>query len=495
MVADLPQQVRGSQTPRFLSLPPGRDAAVDDFADRAVRLARFAGLNLDPWQELVLRSMLRTAPGSDQWAAYESLILVPRQNGKSLTLEAFDLAKLFLSPPGHLIMHTAHLFPTAIESFRHLTAAIKNTPELWDEVDKVNNSHGNEGIELRNGSRLRFAARGVNGAGRGFSPDDVVFDEAYRLPPEAEEALLYAISAKRNPQLVYASSTGFPDSEILWALVERGRKGTDASLMMAEWSADPTLDIAVEEQFWQGVMQANPAFGYRLDERKTAAEYRKAKSQGRLEGIARERLGLWAETSSDQIIPAEAWEACRDETSEIISPPLFGLDVSPARSWAAIAAAGTNQAGRTHVEVTSRDGIVDHRPGTEWVVPRLVQLRESLPDLKVWIAAGSGAEAMRTEIETAGVPVEVVGGRDVAAGCGMFFDHTVTARLAHRDVGNVLTESLDGAKKRVEDGETAWVWGRKRSAADITPLYAATLALWAAVEGSNMSMHPINNVW
>jgi hypothetical protein len=81
---------------------------------------------------------------------------------------------------------------------------------LWDEVARVSKAHGEEGIELKNGSRLRFAARGVNGAGRGFSPDDVVFDEAYRLPAEAEEALLYAISAKKNPQLVYASSTGMP---------------------------------------------------------------------------------------------------------------------------------------------------------------------------------------------------------------------------------------------------------------------------------------------
>jgi hypothetical protein len=66
--------------------------------------------------------------------AFESCLLVPRQNGKSVTLEAFDLAKLFLSPPGTLILHTAHLFPTAVESFRHLLGLVKNTPELWAEV-------------------------------------------------------------------------------------------------------------------------------------------------------------------------------------------------------------------------------------------------------------------------------------------------------------------------------------------------------------------------
>jgi phage terminase large subunit-like protein len=308
-----------------------------------VQLADLAGLNLDPWQKLTLRSMLRRAPDSDQWAAYESLILVPRQNGKSVTLEAFDLAKLYLSPPGHTVMHTAHLFPTAMESFRHLLGLIKNTPELWAEVAKVSNAHGAEGIELKNGSRLRFAARGVNGAGRGFSPDDVVFDEAYRLPPEAEAALIYAISARPNPQLVYASSTGFADSEILWALTQRGRTGNDPSLMMAEWSSDPSLDLEDEAQMWVAVAQANPALGYRLTEQKTAAEYRKARSQGQLEGYARERLGLWAEMAASGAFVPGAWESCTDRSSAIVSTPTFAVDVSPDRMSASIGTCGARE--------------------------------------------------------------------------------------------------------------------------------------------------------
>jgi len=51
------------------------------------------------------------------------------------------------------------------------------------------------------------------------------------------------------------------------------------------------------------------------------------------------------------------------------------------------------------------------------------------------------------------------------------------------------------ARKAVEDGEGAWRWGRKRSSADITALYAATLALWAAIAASNTDMDPANNVW
>ncbi|HET6914873.1 MAG TPA: hypothetical protein VFH56_02170 [Acidimicrobiales bacterium] len=433
-----------------------------------MQLARLAGLNLDPWQELTLRSMLRTAPDSNRWAAYESLILVPRQNGKSVTLEAFDLAKLFLSPPGHMVMHTAHLFPTAMESFRHLLGLIKNTPELWDDVARVSNAHGSEGIELKNGSRLRFAARGVNGAGRGFSPDDVVFDEAYRLPAEAEEALLYAISAKPNPQLVYASSTGFPDSDILWALVQRGRAGGDESLMMAEWSADPSWNLLDEDQMWRAVAEANPALGFRLDTRKTIAEYRKAVSQNRLEGFGRERLGLWAEAALQSVFPAGSWENCGDSSSQIPGTPMFGLSVSVDRTTATIGACGAREDQILHLEA------VANRRGTDWIVPDLAEITARNGG-SVVIDPSSPAGSLIDDMQAAGVKVWTVTARDYAQACGWLFDAVQNKEVRHLGQPE-LDEAVTGAQLRTLAG--GFAWDLRKPLSDITPLVAVTLACW-----------------
>lgn len=466
--AVLERPARGSQEPRFLSLPPGKPDRPGDFADRAVQLARFAGLNLDPWQELTLRSMLRTAPSSEQWAAYESLILVPRQNGKSVTLEAFDLAKLFLSPPGHMIMHTAHLFPTAMESFRHLSALIKNTPELAAEVARWSNAHGSEGIELKNGSRLRFAARGVNGAGRGFSPDDVVFDEAYRLPAEAEEALLYAISAKPNPQLVYASSTGFPDSEILWALVQRGRAGGDPSLMMAEWSSDPDLDISDEDQMWRAVAQANPALGYRLTVEKTGAEYRKSASQGRLEGFGRERLGLWAETATAGVFVPGSWDACADRASKITGSLAFAVDTSVDRRMSSVSVCGAREDRIPHLET------VENRPGTDWITPYLAEKTGTHGGFVV-IDPASPAGSLVDDLKASGVLVYTVTARDYAQACGWLYDAVKDRTVRHLGQAELDT-AVTGA--RLRDLVGGFAWDRRNPLADITPLVSATLACW-----------------
>lgn len=466
-----------------MTLPAGLPDVAGDFGDRAVQLAELAGLVLDPWQRLTLRSMLRVR-ADGQWAAYESLILVPRQNGKSVVLEAFDLAKLFLSPPGRLIMHTAHLFPTAMESFRHLLGLINNTPELAAEVKRVSMAHGAEGIELHNGSRLRFAARGVNGAGRGFSPDDVVFDEAYRLPPEAESALVYAVSAKPNPQLVYASSTGFPDSTILWSLMERGRKGDDGSLMLAEWSASPDWDLDDDDDLLAAILESNPAVGYRHTVEKIRAEHRKAVSQGQMVEWSRERLGLWAEMANRSVIDLQKWSALADRSdfpAPHVGKVVLAVDSAPDRAWSSIVAAGARADGPPLIEMTTAaDGTPDNRPGVDWVLARIGEIG---PDVVacVVIDDASAAASLIKPLEDARFKVVTTSGRKYAQACGQFYDAVVeTGALVHLD-DPLMLEALRAAAQRTYGD--AWAWKRKDATADITPLVAATLALWGFTSG------------
>ena len=89
----------GDQEPRLSSLPPF-DSDVS--GRNAVSLAEVAGLELDPWQRLVLESGLRRR--GSKWAAFEVALIVARQNGKGTVLEALELAALFLFPDVRLIL-------------------------------------------------------------------------------------------------------------------------------------------------------------------------------------------------------------------------------------------------------------------------------------------------------------------------------------------------------------------------------------------------------
>lgn len=220
----------GSQTPRYHLVPPARSSAGPE----AVELAASAGLVLDPWQVDVLEGALGERDDGS-WAASEVGLVVPRQNGKGGIVEARELAGLFLFDE-KLILHSAHEFKTAAEAFRRLRDLIVNTPDLLAQVAPrgIHTSHGEEGIELRTGQRIRFVARST-GSGRGFTGDLVILDEAYNLSGATISALVPTMSARPNPQLWYTSSAPLPrqESDILRRLCRRGRAGARQAVEVA----------------------------------------------------------------------------------------------------------------------------------------------------------------------------------------------------------------------------------------------------------------------
>src|SRR4051812_13690385 len=207
---------------------------------------------LDDWQRHIL-SVALGERSDGKWAAFEVGLIVGRQNGKGAVLEARELAGLFLFGE-QLILHSAHEFKTAQEAFRRVLALVQNTPDLERLVSRVRTSHGEEGIELRSGARLRFVARST-GSGRGFSGDVVILDEAYNLPGSAMGALLPTMAARPNPQVWYASSAGKEDSEVLARVRDRGNEGKPGRLAYCEWSAPADADLD-DRQAWAA---ANPS--------------------------------------------------------------------------------------------------------------------------------------------------------------------------------------------------------------------------------------------
>jgi hypothetical protein len=211
------------------------------------------------------------------------------------------------------------------------------------------------------------------------------------------------------------------------------------------------------------------------------------------ETFARERLCWWGDpdNATDRVVPVDAWNSCHDDASEVDRHPLFALDIAPSRKWAAIGVAGQRTDDLWHVEVTSRNGVMDVREGTGWVLDRLEQLHETFPRMVLAVAGGSAAESLVPAIESLGVEVRVV--RDVPAACGFFHDRVSQLQLRH--LGQEALNRALFAALRKDVGDGAFVWWRRKSASDISALYAVTLALWVAEQERDASMAPVNNVW
>lgn len=427
-----------------------------------VERAESVGLVLDEWQRFVLDVALGER-ADDKWAAFEVALLVARQNGKGGILEALELAALF-DFGDELILHSAHEFKTASEAFRRVLPWVENCDELRKKVKQVRTSHGDEGIELLNGHRLRFVARST-GSGRGFTGDRVILDEAYALDAAAMGALLPTLSARPNPQLWYVSSAPMSSSVQLHAVRSRALAGGDERLAFMEWSCAEEAAVGPD-----AVAQANPALGIRIDLEFVEAE----RAALPPEVFRRERLGIPDKPLGgvETVIPRARWDAGEDADSQIAGPVWFAIDVTPDRSWSSIGAAGVRGDDKRHVE------LIEHRSGTHWVVARVVELLDRWGRGPVAVDPGSAAGSLIGELEQAGVEVKTLTAREVAQACGMFYDDVVEDNQRHVAAQPALTAAVIGASKRPLGD--AWAWNRRGSDVDISPLVACTLANWLA---------------
>lgn len=456
----------------------------------AIELAESVGLRPDVWQQNAVMDIL-AEDESGKWAAFEAGLIVGRQNGKGAVLEVIDLADLFLFSAGtrdFLSIHTAHEFKTAQEAFRRVLFWVENNDWLRKKVDRIRTSHGEEGIELLSGARLRFLARS-GGSGRGFSCDRLTYDEAYDLPEETVAASLPTMSARPNPQVIYTSSapTSSVKSNVLRRVMARGRcepeerdgppREPDPNLCYLEYSADPKADLDDEAEW----VRANPGTESDRIRVEFIAKERAAMSEV---AFARERLGILDENQGATVIDMATWGELADELSSPLDPVAFAIDVSPDSAWSSIAVCGRRADRMLHVEV------VERRRGTGWVVDRVEELVASWRPVSVTLDAIGPAGALLPAFTERGISVDVVSMTQYGQACALFKNAVDDRQLFHKGQTG-LTAALESGRKRPLGDAGLWGWHR-RDTTDITPLVASTLAVFGFSRGA-VSPEPEDN--
>lgn len=458
--------------PRIRVVPDGRPHPD---GDAVLELVEACGIRLMGWQEDVLRaSLLRGDDG--RWAAMDTGLMVPRQNGKSELVLARLLGGLFVLGEEFLV-YTAHLADTAKEMFRRLDDTIESKPWLAREVGHVWRTNGHEAIELRDGRRVRFRTR-TKGGGRGFANVSfVAFDEAMDIPVASHSSILPIISASQapaGPQVWYLGSAvdqlKHEDGVVFAKVRERALEGRQR-ICYFEWSpgyGSPELvpaELAADPAVWAA---NNPSLGLVLDEGSVENEHESMIPRE----FAIERLGEgdWPRTTvdADRKIELAVWRKLKDARSSISGGLCLAFDVSPERS-AAIAVAGFREDGKVHVEV------VDHRAGTRWLGARLAQLVEDHDPAATVCDARGPAGSILDALAELGVKVEEATASEHARGCGQLVDLVDADEVRHLGQGE-LEAAVAGAATRPL-GE-AWAWARQGSGVDISPLVAVTLAVW-----------------
>jgi hypothetical protein len=438
-----------------------RDPARETLGGAVATVAEALGTPLMPWQGQVADVAMELDPQTGLLAYGEVDLTTPRQSGKT-TLELAVLVHRCRTWARSRALYSAQSRIHAHKKWEDEHVATLKASPYAGEFD-LRRQRGDEAIRWHNGSLHGITAPGEK-AGHSEVLDLAVVDEAWaHEDARLEQGLSPTMITRPQPQLWVVSTAGTHRSAYLRGKVERGRRGPGSSVAYFEWSAPAGADPG-DPATWWGCM---PALGHTV----TAARIRHEFERLELADFCRAYLNWWpSEIPADWLIITEAdWRALADPYSAAVDPVAFAADVTPERTHASIATAGLRPDGLGHAEV------VDHRPGTSWVVGRLVELHEKWAPCAVVVDDTGPAGSLVAPLEAAGLEVLRPTTRARAAADGGFYDAVVERSLRYVP-RPVLDAAVAGAATRPLGD--AWAWARKGLSTDITPLVAVSLARW-----------------
>lgn len=428
-----------------------------------------------PWQQHVADVALEVNPETGKLVYREVRLTVPRQSGKTTLMLAMIVHRCLSFGGNQRIFYTAQSGKDARLKWEddHVPVVLKSPLR---DLFTVRRSNGSEAVRWKNGS-IWSVLPPTDTSGHGGQLDLGIIDEAFSLVDDRlEQGFKPGMVTRAEPQLWIVSTAGDVESHYLNAKIDDGRqrveRGQHVGVAYFEWSAPLDVDPASEET-WFGCM---PALGHTISpdairadfESMRLSEFRRAYLNQRQD---RNAVEPW------QVVAEDVWGSLVDVRSRIVDRPVLALDVTPDRSMSAIGAAGHREDGRLHVEV------VEHRPGTDWVVDWLGERRDRYGPVVVDPSGPAGplvALLAERGVETRGVVA-----RWHAHACSQFFDAVVTGRLRH--LGQVaLQVALAGASRR--NYGDLWFWSRKDLTTDVCPLVAVTLALGGVFDPGEVSV-------
>jgi phage terminase large subunit-like protein len=274
---------------------------------QVARVARQIGLDLLPWQRLVLSVALEQARGRPAYR--DVLVSVPRQSGKSTLLLAL-IAWQMTERPGSRILYGAQ---TRVSARQKMLSAwwprLASSP-LGPDL-KLFRGFGNETIEHPNGSVLQLLSA-AESAGHGETCDLVLVDEAWVHPDSRVEQSVRPTMATRKAAQLWAVSTAGTARSLWWkdkldAGIAAAQMGVTDGLACFDWSAAPEANPADESTWWRCM----PALGRLVD----VATIRADLVNMGVGEFKRAFCNVWPDPAGEgwQVFAQEAWARARGE--------------------------------------------------------------------------------------------------------------------------------------------------------------------------------------
>ena len=438
---------------------------------RVAAVAEKLGTPLMPWQQRVVDTALEINPATRRFVYRQVTLTVPRQSGKTTLILALAVHRALGMGSPQRIVYTAQTRLDARKKWEDDQLPMLAASPFAGHF-RARKTTGNEAFIWGNGSQHGIMSV-TKKSGHGPTIDLAIIDEAFAQDDSRlEQSTKPSMITRPQPQLWVVSTAGDESSVFLRSKVDAGRMQAEAGMTRGnayfEWSAPEKADPE-DPDVWRACM---PALGRTVTEEAIRADYDSMSSEGKLGEFRRAYLNQWLDAIPDEwlVIPQESWVALH-------APPVahgevaLAVDSTPKKIGGTIAAAWRRPDGHMDVE------IVEHRGGTSWLPKRLQEIVRDHRPIAVVIDPAGPAGPLIDEIETLGIEVTKPTMREMAQGCGRFFNMVMDSRTLRHGNDADLNAAVAGAVRR--DLGDAWAWARKATNVDISPLVGVTLAAWA----------------
>ena len=473
------------QLPAIYTQPLSEDFSTD--GDKLIELVKVAwkspelpdGLQLDEWQEWLLRHLLERFPeghpNAGELRYRQAVVSMGRQNGKSLLAAILGVYGMLMhQKSGASVISLASSIDQARIIYNRVLFVIQSNAFLSKRFKKASESRG---IVTADGTGRYDVKPAKEGALQGIPISLCLFDELHLAKKGMWSAAVLGTAQREDGIVIGITTAGDQSSETLLELYKTGQVAASGDPELQRfgyfcWEApqhakvdDPDALRAANPSISAGRLSLENV----LSDLKTIPEHE----------ARRYRLNQFISGTAASWIPSDTFRKAGARLNIPQTGGVFAVDIS--KNWEHATIAYANQVGEEHHSELVRTFV---SPNETTLFNALVELHHKFAPRAIALD-DRALPGLGKRLKLAGFPVWQLWTKEISAACSVVYSMFANGEAKHNNDPLLIVQSPKGIAKY--SGET-WLISRKESLGEIDALLATVMSLYVSARAEHAAI-------
>lgn len=473
------------QLPAIYTPPLSEDFPTD--GDKLIELVKVAwkspelpdGLQLDEWQEWLLRHLLERFPeghpNAGELRYRQAIVSMGRQNGKSLLAAILGVYGMLMhQKSGASVISLASSIDQARIIYNRVLFVIQSNNFLSKRFKKASESRG---IVTADGTGRYDVKPAKEGALQGIPISLCLFDELHLAKKGMWSAAVLGTAQREDGIVIGITTAGDQSSETLLELYKTGQVAASGDPELQRfgyfcWEApqhakvdDPDALRAANPSISAGRLSLENV----LSDLKTIPEHE----------ARRYRLNQFISGTAASWIPSDTFRKAGGRLNIPQTGGVFAVDIS--KNWEHATIAYSNQVGEEHHSELVRTFV---SPNETTLFNALVELHHKFAPRAIALD-DRALPGLGKRLKLAGFPVWQLWTKEISAACSVVYSMFANGEAKHNNDPLLIVQSPKGIAKY--SGET-WLISRKESLGEIDALLATVMSLYVSARAEHAAI-------